>query len=88
MSEWERVVKALRDTADKAMETQEFEVPDVMHDMNYPQFNREKTTMRIETRERFSKEWVSGRIQGIADAIEAMMPQPDAPSKANTETTK
>lgn len=82
MIEWERVVKLLRDTADKAIEVQEYEVPDFHHDMMNPRFDREKTTTRTETRDRFPKEWVSGRIQGIADAIEAMMgPEHDNKTK-------
>lgn len=74
MIEWERVVAVLRDTANKAMEMQEVEVPDFQHDLMNPHFNRKETTMRKEIQERYSKEWVSGRIQGIADAIEAMIP--------------
>lgn len=74
MIEWARVVAVLRDTADKAMETVEVNVPDFQHDMMNPNFNRREATMRKEERERYSKEWVSGRIQGIADAIEAMIP--------------
>lgn len=72
MIEWERVVKVLRDTADKALEMQEHEVHDFQGEMMNPRFDRNAPLMRKEMRGRYSKEWVSGRIQGIADAIEAM----------------
>ena len=61
---------ALRDSAAKALEVTEIEVPDFEAEMLNPRF---KPLTRKEVRETYSKEWIAGRLLGMADTIEALI---------------
>ena len=67
-----RLIAALRDTAAKATQVTEIEVPDFEAEMRNPRFNRDQPLTRKETRDTYSKDWIAGRLLGMADVIEAM----------------
>lgn len=68
-----RLIAALRDTANKATETVEVEVPDFAAEMASPHFNRREPLTRTERREVYSKDWIAGRLVGMADTLEAIL---------------
>lgn len=67
-----RLIAALRDTAAKATEPVEVSVPDFDQMVRQPHFNRDAPLSRTETREAYSKDWIAGRLLGMADVIEAL----------------
>jgi hypothetical protein len=67
-----RLIAALRDTAAKALEVTEVDVPDFEAEMRSPHFNRDRPLTRKEARDTYSKDWIAGRLLGMADVIEAM----------------
>jgi hypothetical protein len=69
----QRLIEALRDTAAKVTETVEFEVPDFAAEMASPHFNRAERLTRKDVRELYSKDWIAGRLLGMADTLEPML---------------
>jgi hypothetical protein len=70
--DYARLIAALRDTAAKATEVTEVDVLDFEQEMMRPHFNRAEPLTRKERRETFSKDWIAGRLLGMADTIEAL----------------
>lgn len=64
-----RLIAALRDTADKATSTEQTEVPST----RCGQYGIEEAYTYKETRDRYSRDWVAGRLLGMADTLEAML---------------
>jgi hypothetical protein len=65
-----RLIAALRDTAAKANETREVERPN--YEMN-PTWRSGQQATVTETVESFSKDWIAGRLLGMADTLEALL---------------
>lgn len=84
----ERLIAALRDTAGKAEEkvTRSFPNPDRYSGRVYGGDQPETIT---DTSDRYSREWIAGRILGMADTLEAMLsvaaPPPTTPAPPNPE---
>jgi predicted DNA-binding transcriptional regulator YafY len=67
------VVAALRDTAAKAAE----KTRTVTKEHDYQSYGREKeVTYETDT---YSRDWIAGRILGMADMIDALLPREVAP---------
>lgn len=64
-----RLIAALRDTAEKAVSTDTVEVPSTRRG----QYGIEEKYTYTEMRDRYSREWIAGRILGMADTLEAML---------------
>ena len=64
-----KVIAALRDTAQKATETKEVTRP---NDMINHGWSRDAPSIVIEHVEAYSKDWIAGRLLGMADTLEAM----------------
>jgi len=68
-----KVVAALRDMAAKVDETVVAEVPDIDRGMSWQQHGQPFPT-RTEERPKYERAWLSGRLLGMADALEAVAP--------------
>ena len=68
----DRIVAALRDTAAKGVETRE----EAYVDYDHTQYLGRQEVTRTRKVEAYSREWLVGRIEGMADTLEAMMGQP------------
>ncbi len=68
-----RLIAALRDTAAKGTEVTEIEVPDFQELIANPRFDRVQPSTRKETRDTYSKDWIAGRLLGVADTLEALL---------------
>ncbi len=67
----EMVVAALRDTAAKTLETKTRKEKRFVQDHIYGGRPPEQEEVDV-TEEAYSKDWIAGRLLGMADAIEAM----------------
>ena len=68
-----KIIAALRDMAAKVDETVTQEVPDIDGIMSWTQHGR-PTPMRTDKRPKYERAWLSGRLLGMADALEAVAP--------------
>lgn len=66
-----KMIAALRDMAAKVDETIEREIPDLHQSMASWQQGRD-TPMQTISEPRYGRDWLSGRLLGMADAIEAL----------------
>lgn len=64
-----RLIAALRDTAEKATSTEKVEVPSTRRG----QYGLEEAYTYTETHDRYPREWIAGRLLGMADTLEAML---------------
>lgn len=64
-----RLIEALRDTAHKATETKEVTRPSFEINHNWRQAAPDTVTEHVEA---YSKDWIAGRLLGMADTLEAM----------------
>jgi hypothetical protein len=71
MSDTAKIVAALRDMAAKVQEMQTREVPDHYEALTFQQHGR-PTPMRVEEHPKYGRGWLSGRLLGMADALEAL----------------
>jgi hypothetical protein len=67
-----RLIAALRDTAEKATSTETIERVGKRHG-NY---GIEENYSYPETSDRYSRDWIAGRLLGMADTLEAMLVTP------------
>jgi hypothetical protein len=68
-----RLIAALRDTATKATETKEVTRPN--YDIN-PTWRSGEAVTVTEHVEAYSKDWIAGRLLGMADTLEALISEP------------
>lgn len=67
-----RLVAALRDTAEKATATETIERPNHNYQrQNGYGFDEAKTV--TETIDKFDRQWIAGRLLGMADTLDAML---------------
>lgn len=66
-----KMIAALRDMAAKVDETVAHEVQDFDQMQHFQQFGQPRPT-RIEERPKYDRAWLSGRLLGMADTIEAL----------------
>ena len=73
------MIAALRDMAAKVDEMVTTEMPDMDRGLSWQQ-NGQPFPPRIEERPKYERAWLSGRLHGMADAMEALAaPQPKGP---------
>lgn len=66
-----KMIDALRDMAAKVDETVTHEETDIDQVMNWPQHGH--SPKRTVHRHRYERDWVAGRLLGMADMAEALM---------------
>lgn len=72
-----KMIEALRDMAAKVDETVERQELDIAHEMQWPRMGERPT--RTVHEPRYERAWLSGRLLGMADAAEALLPSPPEP---------
>jgi hypothetical protein len=73
----ETVVAALRDTASKTLETKSIERAASQYS-GLPGYSQAERPYEVEA---FSRDWIAGRLLGMADTIEAVSKSPAPPSE-------
>lgn len=74
-----KLIAALRDTAEKATATETVQVPNPGYQMQRGYAFDEKQTID-ETTLKHSRDWIAGRLLGMADTLEAMISETPTPS--------